>query len=78
MFYQEPYHSNTNYFEAFKANLKVRMSHNGGVGYHPILAENALLAIRLTMTIKENFSVHPPGGKDINFKCDFGYSEGIP
>ena len=42
-FYQAPYHSNTYYLEAFKANLKVSQYHNGYVGYHPGLAVAALM-----------------------------------
>ena len=42
MFYQEPYHSNAEYLEAFKVHLKVSEAHNGSVGYHPELVAISL------------------------------------
>ena len=38
LFCQEPYNSNADYMEAFKAHLKVSESQNGVVVYHPVLA----------------------------------------
>ena len=43
LFYQEPYQSNPDYLEAFKAHLKLIKTRNGDFGYYPGLESATLL-----------------------------------